>query len=256
MHQLRGRVGRSAVQAYAYFFHTPNRFLTEEAQRRLHAIYNYAYLGAGYEIAQSDLRIRGAGNLLGEAQSGMAKMVGFEYYCELLASSISDIKALDIAEIEDWEDRPLVMERPGTQLDLPLSSFIPEDYIDDPVLRLDILRDMARLDSEQGLENFTAELEDRFGAPPEEVTNLLLVIRLKNLASAAGIERLTYNRLKRTFTLGFFEDEVDWYKRATLLDGRLGLGAPQTLELALPFEGVKSAVELGDVLASLQGLRN
>jgi transcription-repair coupling factor (superfamily II helicase) len=124
------------------------------------------------------------------------------------------------------------------------------------VLRLDILRDMARLDSEQGLTNFTAELEDRFGAPPEEVTNLLLVIRLKNLASAIGIERLTYNRLKHTFTLGFFEDEVDWYKRATLLDSRLGLGGPQALELALPFEGNASAMELADILLGLQALRS
>jgi transcription-repair coupling factor (superfamily II helicase) len=255
MHQLRGRVGRSAAQAYAYFFHTPNRLLTDEARRRLHAIYNYAYLGAGYEIAQSDLRIRGAGNLLGEAQSGLAKMVGFEYYCELLASSINDIKALDVEGIEDWEDRPLVIERPGTQLDLPLPSFIPESYIDDPVLRLEVLRDMAQLDSEQALEDFVAGLEDRFGPPPEEVVNLLSVVQLKNLATACGIERLSYSRVKRVFSLAFFEDEQDWYKRALLQDSRLSIGGPHAVDAAIPFDGPQSCLPLAEMLESLRALR-
>jgi transcription-repair coupling factor (superfamily II helicase) len=118
------------------------------------------------------------------------------------------------------------------------------------------LRDMARLDSDQGLANFTAELEDRFGAPPEDVTNLLLVIRLKNLATAIGIERLMYNRLKHVFTLSFFEDEADWFKRATLIDSRLSLIGAHALELALPFDGLASAQELADVLAGMHAMRS
>jgi transcription-repair coupling factor (superfamily II helicase) len=156
------------VQAYACSSAQPRA--TEDAQNRMHAIYN-AYLGSGYEIAQSDLH-RGAGNA-GQAQSGLARAVGFEYYCELLARSISDVKALDEADIAEWEDTPLRGERPGAQVDLPLPSFIPESYIGDPVLRLEILRDLAALNSEESLIDFSAELSDRFGDPPPEVLNLL-----------------------------------------------------------------------------------
>ncbi|MDQ3023761.1 MAG: transcription-repair coupling factor, partial [bacterium] len=201
MHQLRGRVGRSAAQAYAYFFHDPQRILTEEAQNRLHAIYNYAYLGAGYEIAQSDLRIRGAGNLLGAEQSGLARQVGFEYYCELLARSISDVKALSEADIEEMEELPILEERPAAQLDIPLASYLPDSYIDDPVMRVEILRDIARLDNDAAVEDFAAGLLDRFGALPQPVSNLLLIVRVKNAATGAQLERLAYNRVKANFTL-------------------------------------------------------
>jgi len=255
MHQLRGRVGRSPIQAYAYFFHTPHRLLTEEARNRLHAIYNYAYLGAGYEIALSDLRIRGAGNLLGEAQSGLARQVGFEYYCELLARSIRNVKALDVAEVEEWEDMPVLAERPGTQLDLPLPSFIPVDYIDDPVLRLDILRRLAALQGEEAIDAFEAELTDRFGTPPPETHNLFTVIRMKNLASDLGVERLSYDRARLGFHLDFYEDEAPWFKRAPLLDGRLGLSAPGGLDIALPFESEAAARELTAILERLRELR-
>jgi transcription-repair coupling factor (superfamily II helicase) len=256
MHQLRGRVGRSAVQAYAYFFHQPNRILSEEAQNRLHAIYNYAYLGAGYEIAQSDLRIRGAGNLLGEAQSGLAKAVGFEYYCELLARSISDVKALDEADIEEWEDTPLAGERPGAQVDLPLPCFIPDDYISDPVLRLDILRDLAALASEEALAEFAAALADRFGEPPPEVHNLLLVVRIRNLAAGLGIQRVSFNRGRGNFELRLYDDEGDWHRSAPLVDSRFSK-SPQggMLLLAMGFDGQQSAEDLHDAISSLKALK-
>jgi transcription-repair coupling factor (superfamily II helicase) len=243
MHQLRGRVGRSAVQAYAYFFHNPQRVLTEDSQNRLHAIYNYAYLGAGYEIAQSDLRIRGAGNLLGEAQSGLARAVGFEYYCELLARSIKDVRDLDYLGVEEWEDKPLIV--------VPLPAYIPHDYIPDPVLRLDVLRELSALADEAASADFAAGLADRFGEPPEEVLNLLTVVNLRNLATRIGCERLTYNRIKRVFTVQFFEDEGDWFKRASLLDSRFNQTGPQLLELALPFEGVETGSHLHEALSEL-----
>jgi transcription-repair coupling factor (superfamily II helicase) len=256
MHQLRGRVGRSPVQAYAYFFHQPNRVLTEEAQNRLHAIYNYAYLGSGYEIAQSDLRIRGAGNLLGEAQSGLARQVGFEYYCELLARSISDVKALDEADIEEWEDTPLIGERPAAQVDLPLASFIPESYISDPVLRLEILRDLASLESEETLADFRAGLADRFGDPPPEVLNLLTVVRIRNLATELGIQRTSYTRTRDSFEIRLYEDESDWYKRASLADSRFVSGPQQhQMSLALKFSGQQTGDELYEALAGLRAVR-
>lgn len=256
MHQLRGRVGRSNVQAYAHFFHSPNRVLTEEAQNRLHAIYNYAYLGAGYEIAQSDLRIRGAGNLLGAAQSGLAKQVGFEYYCELLARSISDVKALDEANIEEWEDSPVISERPGTQLDLPIPAFIPDGYVSDPVLRLELLRDIAGLASIEEVDAFSAELIDRFGKLPTEVSNLLLVSLVKISATNAGMEQLSYNRIQELFQFRFFDDEHDWYKRAPLLDSRFTKSYQNTLELELPFTGPETGTELIEVIDGLINLKS
>jgi transcription-repair coupling factor (superfamily II helicase) len=255
MHQLRGRVGRSAVQAFAYFFHDPQRVLTEEAQHRLHAIYNFAYLGAGYEIAQSDLRIRGAGNLLGAEQSGLARAVGFEYYCELLARSISDVRALSEAEIEEMDELPLLEDRPAAQIDLPLPSFIPEAYVDDPVLRLELLRDLAQLGTDSALVDFAASLADRFGDTPPEVSNLIMVVRLRNLATALGIERLTYNRVKEFFTIQFAEREGDWYRRASMRDSRLAGAGPQALSLALPFRDENTGRELVEVLEGLGTLR-
>jgi transcription-repair coupling factor (superfamily II helicase) len=256
MHQLRGRVGRSAAQAYAYFFHDPQRILTEDAQNRLHAIYNYAYLGAGYEIAQSDLRIRGAGNLLGAEQSGLARQVGFEYYCELLARSISDVKALSEADIEDWDELPLMEERPAAQLDVPLPSFLPDDYVDDPVLRVELLRDLARLDTDEAVDDFAAGLKDRFGPLPEPAANLLLIVRLKNAAGRADLERLTYNRVKDSFTLSFYPGAESWIKRATMRDSRLSLGQPgPLLNLDLKFEGPQTAEELVEILGELAGVK-
>ncbi|MCC7478134.1 transcription-repair coupling factor [bacterium] len=255
MHQLRGRVGRSSLQAYAYFFHDPQRVLTEESQSRLHAIYNYAYLGAGYEIAQSDLRIRGAGNLLGAEQSGLAKAVGFEYYCEMLARTIRDIKELSDAGLDAMEELPTMEERPGTQIDLPLPCFIPADYIDDPVLRLEVLRDLAALESDQAAEDFELSLLDRFGELPQQVGNLLLVIRLRNLGSQLALERVAYNRAKDSFTLKFFDSERDWFKRSVLLDSRFSPAGPQLLELKLEFKGIKSAEELHETLSGLLQLR-
>jgi transcription-repair coupling factor (superfamily II helicase) len=255
MHQLRGRVGRSSEQAYAYFFHSPTRILTEEAQRRLHAIYNFAYLGAGYEIAQSDLRIRGAGNILGEEQSGLAKAVGFEYYCELLAKSINDVKAMDLPEDEGWEEIPLPVERPSAQVDLPLPSFIPDDYIADPVLRLEVLRDIAGLDTSEAIHNYVDELEDRFGTPPDEVLNLLSAVNLRNLATELGLEQLAYSAPKQNFTLRFLGGTPEWAPRIRLLDERYGLTAQGELTLGMAFMDADSVPTLTEALSDLLALR-
>ncbi len=255
MHQLRGRVGRSAVQAYAFFFHAPNRILTEDAQSRLHAIYNYAYLGAGYEIAQSDLRIRGAGNLLGESQSGLARQVGFDYYCELLARSIKDIRALDEADIEEWDETALLEERQGPQVDLPLSVYIPENYVENVSLRLELLRRLANLTDNTELDEIAEELEDRFGKRPVVVDNLLLLVRLRNLCGELGVERMSYNHRNLSFALQFYEDEGSWYQKAPLLDSRFKMGSGGFISLDQSFNSKEDIEELYDALDTLQGLR-
>jgi transcription-repair coupling factor (superfamily II helicase) len=250
MHQLRGRVGRSSQQAYAYFFHSSSRLLSEDSQRRLHAIYNYAYLGAGYEIAQSDLRIRGAGNLLGEEQSGLAKSVGFEYYCELLAKSINEVRERSTGEIEAWdeEDGILLVDTPSAQIDLPLSCYIPEGYIADPVLRLEILRNIAALDNPAAVEAYVEEIKDRFGTVPPEVLNMLTAVNLRNLATTVGLEQLAYNRLRESFVLRFRGGLPDFARSVQLLDGRFIVAATGELLLQQAFHDESDAPALVDAL--------
>jgi len=230
MHQLRGRVGRSHQQAYAYFFHAPERVLTHESQSRLHAIYNYAYLGAGYEIAQSDLRIRGAGNVLGEEQHGLAKQVGFDYYCEILARSINSLKVGEdgLGAPADFE------EQPSCIIDVPIPAFIPPTYIDDLILRLDVLRNIAALRDEASIRDYESEIEDRFGRVPAEVENLLKIISLKNLATQIGIKAISHNRIKNNFRLTFAEADGPWFRTITLVDGAATLAEKESLDLAIP----------------------
>jgi transcription-repair coupling factor (superfamily II helicase) len=230
MHQLRGRVGRSHLQAFAYFFHAPERILTRESQSRLRAIYNYAYLGAGYEIAQSDLRIRGAGNVLGEEQHGLAKQVGFDYYCEMLARSINSLKVGEegLGASADFE------ESPSCVIDVPIPAFIPPTYIDDLILRLDVLRNIAALRDEASILDYESEIEDRFGDVPPEVENLLKIISLKNLATQLGIKSISHNRVKNDFRLTFDEADGPWFRKITLVDGVAKLAEKDSLDLAIP----------------------
>jgi transcription-repair coupling factor (superfamily II helicase) len=185
----------------------------------------------------------------------VAKAVGFEYYCELLARSISDVKALDTAEIADWEDQPMAIETPSAQVDLPLPSFIPDDYISDPVLRLEILRDIAALDNPSAVGAFADELKDRFGAPPEEVLNLLAAVNLRNLASMVGLEQLAYNRPRQVFTLQFHGGTPDWTAQVQLVDSRFSYSAQGQLQFDLPFTGPDSVELLAESLATLLELR-
>jgi transcription-repair coupling factor (superfamily II helicase) len=139
---------------------------------------------------------------------------------------------------------------------MPLPAYIPEQYIDDPVLRLDMLREIAALDSDDAVEHTVADLKDRFGPLPDVVHNLLTVIRLKNLASGIGLERLNYDRLAGAFTLKFFEDEPDWYKRAPLIDSRFSPGREQgSMLLEMEFSAEHTPSELLDTLESLTSAR-
>lgn len=175
LYQLRGRVGRSNRQAYAYLLYRPNKQLTEEAQQRLMAIREFTALGSGYQVAMRDLEIRGAGNLLGAEQSGAMISVGFDLYCELLSQAVAEIKG----------EVPADVTLPP--VDLPVTAHIPGDYVPNEAERIFFYKKMSAVRSRQDIEELLAELEDRYGDPPRPVWNALEVLRLRLRAKEAGI---------------------------------------------------------------------
>jgi len=185
MYQLRGRVGRSSVRAYAYLMTEPYRSLSEVAQRRLATIMEADDLGAGFQIALKDLEIRGAGNLLGAQQSGHIGAVGFTLFTQLLG------EAVERARSKRSGQRP-VSRRQGTQVsvDLAVPSFLPESYVDDVGLRMSLYQRLAAATSPQTVDELGRELEDRFGPLPLPARNLLGALRLKVLASRIGAESI------------------------------------------------------------------
>ncbi|MCP5101563.1 MAG: transcription-repair coupling factor, partial [Chloroflexi bacterium] len=185
MYQLRGRVGRGARRAYAYFFHSAWRSLNSDAKARLEVIAAETDLGAGYTIAMRDMEIRGAGDLLGAKQSGQISSVGFDLYTRLLSNAVRQRKAIKAGEV-------ITTELPeATLIDVPLAAYVPTDYIPDAGLRLRLYRRMALLDSLAEIDEMAAELADRFGPIRDPVHNLLYQLRIKSLAQRARITAVT-----------------------------------------------------------------
>lgn len=185
LYQLRGRVGRSAARAYAYFLYEKNHPLSVEAHDRLQALAEASELGAGFQIAMRDLEIRGAGEILGAEQHGHISAVGFDLYCRLLASAIDEARAKTGAGEQQPKDRMSILNAP--LIDLPLQAHIPEDYVPESSLRLRLYRRLADVTSSAQVDEIAKELEDRFGASPEEVQNLIYLLRLKVAAAQAKL---------------------------------------------------------------------
>ena len=178
LYQLRGRVGRGAHQAYAYFFHPRASRLTPDARARLETISEQTELGAGMSIAMRDLEIRGAGDLLGTRQSGHIAAVGFHLYTQLLAQAVRHLKG---------ESPPpqLPVTTSTVTIDLPIPAYIPTTFVGEPALRIQLYRRMAEIDRLSGVDEMRDELTDRFGALPRAVRGLLLQIQIKLLAQQA-----------------------------------------------------------------------
>ncbi len=182
LYQIRGRVGRSKTRAYCYLTTKPRQPLTPQAMRRLKFLGSIDGLGAGFNLASQDLDLRGAGNLLGEEQSGHIREVGFELYQQMLEETIAKLKSGEIEGTPEDEWAP--------QLNLGVPVTIPESFIPDLDVRLGLYRRLAELTTKVELEGFAAELIDRFGPLPREVNTLLRVIRIKAMAKRANIARL------------------------------------------------------------------
>jgi len=199
LYQLRGRVGRGANLAYAYFLYDGGKHLTPTAQKRLRTIFEATELGAGFSIAMKDLEIRGAGTLLGKdleirgagtllgtRQSGYISAIGFSLYCRLLAEAVEQQKARLSGEKAVKPPR-----LPTPSIDLPLTAYIPEDYVADIETRLSLYQKLAKMEDTEPLEPLAQEFIDRFGPLPVEVENLLYAVKIKLLAAKAGIESVT-----------------------------------------------------------------
>jgi len=180
LYQLRGRVGRSKVRAYAYFTIPADARLTPAAEKRLKVLQSLDTLGAGFVLASHDLDIRGAGNLLGEEQSGHIREVGFELYQAMLEEAVAALRGGDESIEDQWSPR----------INLGTSVLIPEPYVPDLQVRLGLYRRLAAVDNHEAIEGFAAELIDRFGPLPEEVRHLLNVVEIKGLCRQAGIEQI------------------------------------------------------------------
>jgi transcription-repair coupling factor (superfamily II helicase) len=182
LYQLRGRVGRSKTRAYAYLTTAPDRIITEGAEKRLQVLSNLDTLGAGFQLASHDLDIRGAGNLVGDEQSGHIKEVGFELYQSMLEEAILEARAGKGAQL------PREAFSPQINVEVPI--LIPEDYVPDLDLRMSLYRRVNDLQDSAEVEGFAAEMIDRFGPMPDSTQNLLTLIEVKRNCVTAGVAKI------------------------------------------------------------------
>ena len=186
LYQLRGRVGRSNRNSYAFLMYKKDKMLKEDAEKRLHAIREFTELGSGVKIAKRDLEIRGAGNLLGAEQSGHMGAVGYDLYAKMLGEAVREAKGIEPEA--DFE----------TTIDLPVDAYIPASYIKNEHQKLEIYKRIAAIEDKDGAEEMIDELLDRFGEPPKAVQNLISVAMLKMMAHKVYISevKLTGNEVK------------------------------------------------------------
>jgi transcription-repair coupling factor (superfamily II helicase) len=192
LHQLRGRVGRSNHQAYAYLLYQAHKVLSEDAKARLEAIREFTHLGAGFQVAMRDLEIRGAGNLLGAAQSGFIHTVGFETYCELLAQAIAARKG---EELENPADREAV-------IDVKIDAYIPSDYIPQASQKISVYQQLASARKESDVIEIAEGVADRFGKLPRPLQNLVEVTKLRTIALHKGVTRVVVDERRLLFGVG------------------------------------------------------
>ena len=244
LYQLRGRVGRSNRMAYAFLLYQRDKMLKEVAEKRLAAIREFTDLGSGFKIAMRDLEIRGAGNLLGEAQSGHMAAVGYDLYCKMLNEAVSQLKG----EKEEADY--------STTLDLNIDAFIPESYIKNEYQKLDIYKRIAAIESEEEMDDMTEELIDRFGDIPKKVQQLLHIAALKSLAHSAYITAIEQKGKDYKFTL-YEKAKLDPNKIPALLQkygNKLTFKAEESPYFLYQKKG-KSGKETGeDILQLLRGI--
>ena len=178
LYQIRGRVGRSNKQAYAYIMYKRDKILSEVADKRLKSIKEFTEFGSGFKIAMRDLEIRGAGSLLGEIQHGHMEQVGYDMYCKLLDEVVKEMQGFEVEEDID------------IQIDINISSYIPDEYISDSSQKIEIYQDIALCNTEADIQDVIDEIIDRYGVMPEELENLIEIARIKGLAKNANVIKI------------------------------------------------------------------
>ncbi len=195
LYQIRGRVGRSDRQAYSYITYRKDKMISEEANQRLKAIKEFTEFGSGFKIATRDLQIRGAGSIFGEFQSGHMEQVGYDMYTRLLDEVIKEEKGEKVEENID------------VTIDLKLSAYIPENYIEDASQKIEIYQDIASCKTEEDLQNIIDEIIDRYGNMPDEVNSLIEIARIKNLAREKNVIKIQSRPMGIVFSFNSFNNE-------------------------------------------------
>lgn len=193
LYQIRGRVGRADKQGYAYITYRRDKLLSEVADKRLKAIKEFTEFGSGFKIAMRDLEIRGAGSLLGEIQSGHMEQVGYDTYCKLLDEVVKEMQGITVKQEKD------------IQIDINLSSYIPENYIEDTAQKIEIYQDIALCRNDKDIEDVIDEIIDRYGSMPQEVENLIEIARIKILCRTANVLKI----VQRTDAVVFYLDKYN-----------------------------------------------
>ena len=189
LYQIRGRVGRSDIQGYSYIMYKKDKLLSEVADKRLKAIKEFTEFGSGFKIAMRDLEIRGAGSILGELQHGHMEQVGYDMYCKLLDQVVKEMKGEEPKQDEETE----------VQIELNVSSYIPDEFIDDSNLKIEIYQNIALCKNEEEIKDIIDELIDRFGNLPIEIENLIDIARIRNSARIKDVNRIVQNNEKVIF---------------------------------------------------------
>ncbi len=239
LHQIRGRVGRSGQRAYAYLFHPQNKVLSEEAYERLKTIGEATELGSGFRIAMRDLEIRGAGNLLGEGQSGHIAAVGYDLYCQMVTEAVAQLKGEPVPE-------PVEIK-----IDLPLAAYLPDDYVEREEQRLEAYRRLAAVTADGEVDDIAAEWQDRYGPIPDPAQHLLALARLRAVCHPRGITEITIlrNTIAKILPMELRISEQTRLKRLS----RKALYKEDVEEVHLPVKVGKGLVD--ELIAFLTELR-
>ena len=209
LYQIRGRVGRSNKQAYAYIMYKRDKILSEVANKRLKSIKEFTEFGSGFKIAMRDLEIRGAGSLLGEIQHGHMEQVGYDMYCKLLDEVVKEMQGYEVEEDID------------VQIDINISSYIPDEYISDSSQKIEIYQDIALCNNEADIQDVIDELIDRYGVMPEELENLIEVARIKQLAKLANVIKISQRGENFVFYFNQKKFDVDVNKLVEMYKNRI-----------------------------------
>ena len=246
LYQIRGRVGRSDRQGYAYITYKRDKLLSEIADKRLKAIKEFTEFGSGFKIAMRDLEIRGAGSLLGEIQSGHLEQVGYDTYCNLLDEVVK--------EMQGEEVKPEI----DVQIDLDATCYIPDEYISDSSQKIEIYQDIALCKNEEDIQNVIDEMIDRFGNMPSEIENLIEIARIKILCKKLNISKVQGKRSFAVFTFELGEFNIDVNELAKNYKNRIKFSQglkPQITYVLQNATGMKMLKEVEEFLKTIDDFK-
>ncbi len=242
LYQIRGRVGRSDRQAYAYITYRKDKMLSEEADKRLKAIKEFTEFGSGFKIAMRDLEIRGAGSMIGEIQSGHLEQVGYDTYCTLLDEVVKEMQGVEVEPEID------------IQIDLNVTSYIPDEYIPDSAQNRSISKHSIMQKKEEDIQNVVDEIIDRFGNMPSELENLLDIARIKFLAKPFAISKIASKRTAVVFTFEQSKYEIDLQKLIKAYGNRIKFSPGVKTMITLDIGSTNERQILNDVTEFLKQL--